>query len=75
MSLLEHSDAVPVEDRGQFQASQDMAPDHVVEAVGSRCGRDVRRITSGEENGTTEHEAMTLPKCKVTAQVTENRSC
>jgi hypothetical protein len=32
-------------------------------------------ITPGEENGTTEHKAMTLLKRKVTAQGTENRSC
>ena len=52
-----------------------MAPDHMVEAVSSRRGLDVRRVTLGEENDTTGHKAMTLLKRKVTAQVTGNRSC
>jgi len=52
-----------------------MAPDHMVEAASSRYGLHVRRITLGEENDTTGDKAMTLLKCKVTAQVTENCSC
>jgi len=47
----------------------------MVEVASSRCGLDVRRITRGEENDATWHKTMTLLKCKVTAQVTENRSC
>jgi hypothetical protein len=73
--LLEHSDAAPVEGRRVLRASQAMAPDHMVEVASSGRGLDVRRITPGEENGTTEHKAMTLLKRKVTAQGTENRSC
>jgi hypothetical protein len=73
--LLEHFDAAPVEGRRVPRASQAMAPDHMVEVAGSRRGLDVRRITPGEENGTTEHNAMTLLKRKVTARGTENRSC
>jgi hypothetical protein len=73
--LLEHFDAAPVEGRRILRASQAMVPDHVVEVAGSRRGLDVRRITLGEENGTTEHNAMTLLKRKVTARGTENRSC
>ncbi len=58
-----------------LQASQAMASDHMVEVASSRRGLDVRRITRGEENDATWHKTMTLLKCKVTAQVTENRSC
>jgi hypothetical protein len=73
--MLEHFDAVPVEGRRVLRASQAMAPDHMVEVASSKRGLDVGRITLGEENGTTEHKAMTLPKRKVTAQGMENRSC
>ena len=52
-----------------------MAPDHMVEAASSRRGLDVRRVTLGEEYDTTRHKAMTLLERKVTAQITENRSC
>jgi len=73
--LLEHFDAAPVEGRRVLRVPQVTAPDHVVEVASSRRGLDVRRITLGEENGTTEHKAMTLLKRKVTAQGTEHRSC
>jgi hypothetical protein len=58
-----------------LQASQALAPDHMVEAPSSRRGLDVRRINAGEENDSTEHKAMTLLERKVTAQVTGNCSC
>ena len=66
--LLEHFEAAPVEDRRVLRVPQVTAPDHVVEVASSRRGLDVRRITPGEENGTTEHNAMNLLKRKVTAQ-------
>jgi hypothetical protein len=47
----------------------------MVEAASSRRGLDVRWITLGEEYDTTEHKVMTLLNRKVTAQVTEIRSC
>jgi hypothetical protein len=74
---LEHSNAAPVSKakEGTWRFAQAMAPDHMVEAASSRRGLDVRRITLGEENDTTEHKAMTLLKRKVTAQVTVNCSC
>ena len=49
--------------------------DHMVEGASSGRGLDVRRITLGEENGTTGDKTMTLLKRKVTAQITDNRSC
>jgi elongation factor 3 len=58
-----------------LQASQALAPDHMVEAPSSRRGLDVRRITLGEEIDSTEHKTMTLLKRKVTAQVTGNCIC
>jgi hypothetical protein len=42
----------------------------MVEVPSSRRGLDVRRITLGEENDSTEHKAMTLLEREVTAQVT-----
>jgi hypothetical protein len=47
----------------------------MVEVPSSRRGLGVRWITLGEENDSTEHEAMTLLERKVTAQVTGNCSC
>jgi hypothetical protein len=41
-----------------------MAPDRVVEVASSRRGLDVRRITPGEENGTTEHKANDLAQAQ-----------
>jgi hypothetical protein len=56
-------------------ASQASASDHVVGTTCGRCGRHVRRFTSGEENDATEHEALTLLNRKVTAQLEVNSSC
>jgi hypothetical protein len=47
----------------------------MVEAASSKHGLDIRRITFGEEDDTTGHKTMTLLTRKVTAQITENRSC
>jgi hypothetical protein len=47
----------------------------MVEVPSSGRGLDVRRITLGEENDSTEQETMTLLERKVRAQVTGNCSC
>jgi len=44
------------------------------ETASSKGGLAVRRIIFGEENDATGHNAMTLLKRKVTAQVAANRS-
>jgi hypothetical protein len=56
-------------------ASQVSASDHVVGTTCGRCGRNVRRFTSGEENDATEQEVLTLLYRKVTAQLEVNSSC
>jgi hypothetical protein len=59
-----------------LQALQAMAPDHMVE-VARQQSRTRMSVGSHmvRENGTTGHKAMTLPKCKVTAQVAGSCSC
>jgi len=57
------------------RALQAMPPDHVVETTRSRCGRNVRKFTLGEEHDATEQVALTLRNCGVTAQVEVNSSC
>jgi len=47
----------------------------VVETARSERGHNVRRFTLGEEHDATGHEALTLLKCKVTAQVEVKGSC
>jgi len=47
----------------------------MVEVAVSKRGRVVRRATLGEENVTTEHNAMTLRNCRVTARIPGNCSC
>jgi hypothetical protein len=56
-------------------ASQALASDHMVATARSRCGRNVRRFTLGEEHDATGHVALTLLNRKVTAQVEVNSSC
>ena len=60
----------------RLQASQAVAPDHMVEVARQQSRT---RMSAGShmvrENGTTGHKAMTLPECKVTAQVAESCSC
>ena len=49
-------------------------PGHLIETASSKGGLAVRRIIFDEENDATGHNAMTLLKRKVTAQVAANRS-
>jgi hypothetical protein len=54
---------------------QALTSDHVVVTARSGRGHNVRRFTLGEEHDATGHEALTLLKCKVTAQGEVKGSC
>ena len=76
MCLSQHSNAAPAEVHG---VPDSRSRRQLLSIIWSRwraanADLNVRRVTLGEENDTTGHTSMTLPKRKVTVRVTD-RSC